>query len=123
MKFSPDGLHLLGGVGDGRIRLDGVVPGPLANFHAGGWDWLSSSGSSIAGQGSPTDAVWSLWSYNLLTGVLSELDPRAASNFFASGSNRWVVFLASRPPVSYDAAQAWADRVAFGMSPQGEELF
>jgi hypothetical protein len=125
VKFSPDGLHLLGGVGDGRIYIDGVIPDVMRNFHAGGWDWLDNE--TIVGGGSPDDTKWSVWSYNLVTQVLKQVDERPSSWVYASGSGKFAVYLASNPPLSYDSltklGDEWKDRAAFAMSPEGDEVF
>jgi len=120
MFFSPDGRHLLGGVGNGRIYLDGVIPPALANLHAGGWGWLNSS--EIGGPGGFDSPQQGFYAYDLVTGTVRLTNPGDESTGFYGGSG-WAAYLASRPPVSFDSCgNRWADRVVVERSSQGHEL-
>ena len=121
MIFSPDGWHLLGGVGNGRIYLDGVVPSALANLHAGGWGWLNST--EIGGPGGFDGPAPGFYAYDLMSQTVRLTDPSAEANAFYGGSG-WSGFLASQPFVSFDSCRdRWANRVVVDRSVQGHQLF
>ncbi len=121
MNFSPDGLNLLGGVGNGRIYLNGVVPPALTNLHAGGWGWLNST--EIGGPGGFDGPAPGLYVYDLVTGGVRLSQPGFEANAFYGGSG-WSGFLASNPFVSFDScSDRWANRVVVERSNQGHQLF
>jgi hypothetical protein len=122
MRFSPDGTHLLSGIGANRVFLDGSVPPGLETLLAGGWDWIEGD---LIGGNAFWDGQWQLVSYRLSTRFVGPLDllHRGATNFY--GGAGWAAWLASDPPLSFDSeGRTWtAQRCVLARSPEGDEAF
>jgi hypothetical protein len=111
MRFSPDGTHLLGGVGSSGVYLDGVPI--VAPGTGGGWDWLDPS--TPMGPAGYSSAAPGFYRYPLPGGPLTYVNALTATSFYANGAGHWLRYLADGHTGSTDSGgRAWPSRVALG---------
>lgn len=109
MRFSPDGWHLLGGVGAIGVFLDGRQ---IAQ-KAGGWDFLD--GQTVMGPGGYDGPMPGFYRYPLPSGPEQYVNALLATNFYANGLGSWVRYLADNITGSTDSAgNSWPGRIALG---------
>lgn len=109
MRFSPDGMHLLGGKASAGIFIDGR----RIMEQAGNWGWTENDEvSGPGGYNGPYPGLYRWVASN--PGQVGWFSEQLATEFYGNGEGKWILYYAERSgPYSIDSdGHRWTDRVA-----------